>query len=143
MSALLNSKKETVLKAGDLVRMNVSDVDRGKTDNPTITLIVLEVVKRKSDQPAIYRLGSKRGPLKRFWSRSCLSRVKTVSAKVMGLEGVLLEWKGMPSVSVHEAVQIDSSVGGQGMVRCDCQGKCDTKRCKCFKAGRKCNSRCH
>ena len=43
------SKKETVLKAGDLVHMNVSDVDRGKTDNPTIILIILEVVKRKSD----------------------------------------------------------------------------------------------
>ena len=36
--------------------------------------------------------------------------------------------------------------GGQGYAKCNCaaSGKqCRTKRCKCFKSGVKCNSRCH
>uniref|UniRef100_A0A914QH12 Uncharacterized protein n=1 Tax=Panagrolaimus davidi TaxID=227884 RepID=A0A914QH12_9BILA len=45
--------------------------------------------------------------------------------------------------SVRTAAAADSVVGGQGHVHCDCLMKCETKRCKCKKEGRLCNSRCH
>uniref|UniRef100_A0A914Q7G3 Integrase catalytic domain-containing protein n=1 Tax=Panagrolaimus davidi TaxID=227884 RepID=A0A914Q7G3_9BILA len=32
---------------------------------------------------------------------------------------------------------------GQGHVHCDCLMKCETRRCKCKREGRLCNSRCH
>ena len=38
---------------------------------------------------------------------------------------------------------VQSAVGGQGFVFCTCKGTCETQKCSCFKAGRKCNSRCH
>jgi hypothetical protein len=45
--------------------------------------------------------------------------------------------------SIRTAAAADSVVGGQGHVHCDCLMKCQTKRCKCKKEGRLCNSRCH
>ena len=36
-----------------------------------------------------------------------------------------------------------SSVGGQGMIHCNCRGECTTNGCSCKKANRLCSSRCH
>ena len=49
-------------------------------------------------------------------------------------------------VGLRQAVQSESRCGGQGYAKCNCAtgGKqCRTNRCKCFKSGVKCNSRCH
>jgi hypothetical protein len=48
-------------------------------------------------------------------------------------------------ISEREASREESVVGGQGYgtVICSCKGKCDSKICKCFKAGRTCSSACH
>ena len=47
-------------------------------------------------------------------------------------------------ISLREAVQLESVCGGQGFLKCNCAGitKCETNRCKCFKAKLKCNSGC-
>ena len=49
------------------------------------------------------------------------------------------------SVSLREAVSSESASGGQGFIKCNCSGtkRCNTNRCKYFKAKLKCNSRCH
>ena len=49
-------------------------------------------------------------------------------------------------IPLRSAVQIESKCGGQGFTRCNCLGtkKCQTNRCRCFKAKLQCNSsRCH
>ena len=43
------------------------------------------------------------------------------------------EWRGLNNkITEREAARFDSSVGGQGMLKCNCKGKCDTRRCKCI-----------
>ena len=64
--------------------------------------------------------------------------------KICGLEQAFLEWQGMARIKEREAARVVSAVGGQGhSVRCDCRGKCDSKRCKCVKEGVYCSSKCH
>ena len=48
-------------------------------------------------------------------------------------------------ISPRQAVQLESRCGGQGFTRCNYAGskRCQTNRCKCFKARLVCNSRCH
>ena len=48
-------------------------------------------------------------------------------------------------LSMREAVKQNSASGGQGFVKCDCNGakNCQSKRCRCFKAALKCNSLYH
>src|ERR1700759_988114 len=52
-------------------------------------------------------------------------------------------------VPLKTAVQVESKCGGQGFVKCNCSGpaRCQSNRCKCYKAKVKCNnrgnSRCH
>ena len=58
---------------------------------------------------------------------------------VMWVEDVPLETE----VSLRTAARQESIGGGQGVFKCNCTGNCITKRCKCYKAGLKCNSRCH
>ncbi|KAL4104802.1 hypothetical protein QTP88_020078 [Uroleucon formosanum] len=44
-------------------------------------------------------------------------------------------------LSLREIVALKT--GGQGFHSCNCKGKCETKKCTCFKSNLKCNSRCH
>ena len=45
---------------------------------------------------------------------------------------------------MRQAVRKVSPTGGQGRLKCSCKiATCQTNRCACFKANKKCNSRCH
>ena len=65
------------------------------------------------------------------------------SCPAMGLQETLGSWAGLHSITFREAARGASTVGGQGVTKCNCNGKCDSNRCSCYKAGRVCNSRCH
>ena len=43
----------------------------------------------------------------------------------------------------REAARYVSSVGGQGIVSCNCRSDCTKQSCSCKKAKRLCSSRCH
>ena len=100
----------------------------------------------------MFRLATKIGVVAPCYNASSLTPLpSSMDLQSLGLEGVLDnnmanlkdndgKWKKAPLRTHARAV---SRFGGQGMMRCDCTGKCDTKRCSCFKAGRECNSRCH
>lgn len=48
-------------------------------------------------------------------------------------------------ISLREASQCQSKVGGQGFKKCSCQAsktQCRTNQCTCFRAKLQCNSRC-
>lgn len=75
--------------------------------------------------------------------RSYLETLVNANPILMGLDAVLRNWRTMGTVGTRQFAACDSAVGGQGMLRCSCVGKCQTNKCSCFKAGRFCNSRCH
>ena len=67
------------------------------------------------------------------------------TSEVLGLENAIDELTGLPRIKERKAAALLSMVGGQGKhigYRCK-SGTCLTKRCSCFKAGLKCNSKCH
>jgi hypothetical protein len=53
------------------------------------------------------------------------------------------DWQKLKKISIREAAANNSPVGGQGMIHCNCQTKCDSDRCSCRKGEVFCNSRCH
>ena len=49
-------------------------------------------------------------------------------------------------IGLIQAVQQGNKCGGQGFAKCNCtQGgkQCKSNKCKCFKVGLKCNSKCY
>jgi hypothetical protein len=134
-----------ILEVGTVVRVSVDDVDRARTDAPTATFVIVDAVETGEVQKEIkYKLACKAGVLKTLYCRSYVDPVPNATAALVGLDTVLDSWRGLPQdVSMRMCMRSLSSVGGQGMVRCDCKGGCNKNTCSCFKAGRKCNSRCH
>ena len=91
-----------------------------------------------------YRLACKAGVLKTLYGRSDVRALMEQTPIAHGLESTLQGWRELPqNLGIRAAVAIQSSVGGQGHVHCLCKGACAGKMCSCFRAGRKCNSRCH
>jgi hypothetical protein len=62
-----------------------------------------------------------------------------------GLQGVLNKYLGghLRAKSARELARGQSMHAGHGKMRCGCRGKCKTRSCSCYKAGRHCTSRCH
>jgi hypothetical protein len=101
----------------------------------------------------MYRLATRAGVMSPCFNVASLLLVsENISPESMGLHGLLDNdmamlkddngnWKQGRPLRTH--ANASSKTGGQGMIRCSCSGKCDTKSCSCRKAGRECNSRCH
>ena len=89
------------------------------------------------------KVAVKQGLLHRAYVFHALRAVPIASnnRKVMELEDAYLHWQGLPKITEREAARFVSSVGGQGMIKCDCKGDCSTNSCACKKAGRICSSR--
>ena len=130
------------LAVGSVVRVSVTDVDRARTDDPTLTCVVVEA--NAKGRAKVYTVACKAGVLKERYHAAYLDHVPMMTPLAVGLATVLAGWHGLPKdIALRAATRSQSMVGGQGMLHCACQGKCDTKKCKCKKAGRECSSRCH
>ncbi|XP_068209297.1 KRAB-A domain-containing protein 2-like [Palaemon carinicauda] len=118
---------------GDNIALPIPLVDRGRGDPRNILGVI--VSRSMNDQ---YRVATKSGILKGSYSRNqfdiCPERLLKESDINNDIE-----------ISLREAVIKSSFSGGQGFVKCSCNGpkKCQTNRCKCFKSKQLCNSRCH
>ena len=134
---------EGIVKVGTIVQVALSDVDRTKIDSSNLTLVVVEEVKGKGNAPPKYRLACEKGQLKNLYARSYIKPIPHANPSLMGLQEAYDSWQGLSKITERQAARSTSIVGGQGLVRCHCTTKCDTKRCKCKKANRFCNSRCH
>ncbi|XP_068235774.1 uncharacterized protein [Palaemon carinicauda] len=114
---------------GDNIALPIPLVDRGRGDPRNILGVI--VSRSMNDQ---YRVATISGILKGSYSRNqfdiCPKRLLKESDINNDIE-----------ISLREAVIKSSISGGQGSVKCSCNGpkKCQTNRCKCFK----CNSRCY
>jgi hypothetical protein len=135
--------EENVFFLGEVVQVPVADVDKAKVDNYSLTGVIVQINHVK----LAVRVVVKAGLLQSWYQYHRLSRVTGPgnNIKLLGLEAAYLGWKTMKVVSEREASRNESVVGGQGKgtVICTCKGKCDSKICKCFKAGRICSSACH
>ena len=118
---------------GDNVAVPIPAVDRGRGDPRNI----LGVVVNKTDNDQ-YKVAVKGGLLNGHYSRN---QFDLCPQRLLVTDDVCVN----NSVSLREAVLSASASGGQGFIKCNCSGtkRCNTNRCKCFKAKRKCNSRCH
>jgi len=118
---------------GDNVTVPVPLVDRGRGDPRNLLGIILD-----RDENEMYRIAVRAGILTGKYSRN---QFDLCSQKLLTDKEVRLDRE----VVLRTAVTDESTCGGQGFVRCNCAGsnRCQSNRCKCFKAQVKCNSRCH
>lgn len=131
------------LSVGAVVQLGLADVDRTKIDPRNLTCVVVECVRMgEKEEELKYRLAASHAVLQGLYTRPYLQQLRA-TPELMGLEGVLENWKNMRVLSARATSNASSLVGGQGMVRCNCLGNCLQGKCKCLKAGRLCNSRCH
>ncbi len=91
------------------------------------------------------RVAVKQGLLHRAYVYHKLKRVPEASnnCDVLDLQDAFEDWRSLPKISEREAAWFLSSVGGQGIIHCNCRGSCVTNSCTCRKAGRLCSSCCH
>ena len=119
-------------------------MDTTKEDGKSMTLVVEEVITNKDKTSPMYCLACKAGVLDTLYHPSYMTAVSSTSA-VLALDNVIDEWTGSPRIKERKTAASMSMVGGQGKhLGCGCKrGTCHTGRCACFKAGLKCNSKCH
>ena len=128
------------LDPGAIVRLKLDDVDRAKLDNSTAVCVVLAKEKKS------YRVANRAGMYKELISRPHLQLVPHATPEMMGLATILHDYScsaALPQVSIRGIARADSHAGGQGFLRCNCKGDCMSPRCKCYRLGLVCNSRCH
>ena len=133
------AKKHPVAGVGDCVKLPLKWMDKSRLDGGYIVGVVVEVT-----IGGRLRVACKAGVIDHCFCRSQLTRLEGVSnnRKLHFLERAYNEYQGLPKVAMRHAARWVSQTGGQGIKRCGCKGKCDTKRCKCRKYGVKCGNHC-
>ena len=134
------ANKRAIPIMDNCVQVPLKWMDQSRFDGNYVLGVVVEVT-----TGFFLRIATKAGVLKDCFSPSHVNRLDGVSNNrvINGLDGVFREWEGIPRVTVQKAARFVSKSGGQGYSRCGCQvGKCDSKRCKCFRTTVKCTSKC-
>eukprot|EP00956_Cyclotella_meneghiniana_P004238 scaffold5184_cov39-Cyclotella_meneghiniana.AAC.7 len=118
------------------VQFKVGDV----VDPKVITYVIVE----KKDK--VFRLANSAGVLKDCIHPAYLTSKPNATQKLMNLEAAFEGWRGLPKLPTRGIASKLSLCGGQGKSgnKCGCKsGKCNTNKCKCKQADRRCNSSCH
>jgi hypothetical protein len=118
---------------GDNVTVPIPLVDRGRGDPRNVMGVIID-----RDENDMYRIAVRAGMLKGKYSRNQFD----LCVQKLLQESDISRNEELP---LRTAVQLESRCGGQGFLKCNCSGagKCQSNRCRCFKAKVKCNSRCH
>ena len=134
------SKADDQISVRDIEQLGLHESDQTKVDPAHITAVVVEVTKGGQLRVAVAA-----GVLKDTFHRGVTVLKPPSNDRVLlGLEDAFNEWQGMSKISVREAARSVSVCGGQGYnVQCNCNGKCESNRCKCKKANVLCSSKCH
>ena len=77
--------------------MPLHDVDTTKADGKTVTLVVVEVIKRKDSNCPMYCLACNAGVLDTLYHSSYMTAIQSKST-VLGLNNVIDEWAGFPRI---------------------------------------------
>ena len=120
------------LTVGDIVTVIIPPEDRGPLDLPNIFGIIMHI------ENGVYQIGTQDCLINGWFPRTSIqkSNCKYIDASEVPKE----------KLSLREAAAKQSLSGGQGYKKCQCKSlknQCQTNKCKCFKAGILCNSRCH
>ncbi|KAF0702605.1 KRAB-A domain-containing protein 2-like, partial [Aphis craccivora] len=126
----ISNKNFPAALIGQTVRVKIPDFDRCKIDSRTLLAVVVEVI-----DDEFYRLESKAGTLNQLFTRNQFTLCDEKCISISDVPNT--------TTSIRQAVAQLSLSGGQGFLRCDCQQKCTTKKCKCRQSNLLCNSRCH
>ena len=130
------------LKVGDIVQIPMANVDLSKADNKTLTMVIVKETIHKKAPPS-YKLANHLFSLSRKYHPSYLRLIKNADPATLNLNDVLSKYQGLPELGERQAVRQMSLVGGQGKHKCNCKGKCSTKRCPCRKKNVSCSILCH
>jgi hypothetical protein len=125
-----SKRKFPPAQIGDTVRIQVPDVDRGRTDPRNVLAVVVGI-----EDSDFYRLANKHGTLKQLFTRNQFAICKE---KLLSMDEVSTQ-----EISLREAASANSKSGGQGYTRCNCKRKCSTAKCSCKNKRLLCNSKCH
>jgi hypothetical protein len=140
-SKLLMKSPQLLIKRGDVVLVPLDDVDRTKVDGGNLCGVVVSVNKLNSS----CRVAVAQGLLHRAYAYHILKLLPTASNNIdlNNLRDAYENYRSLPRVTEREAARFVSSVGGQGIVHCNCRTDCTKNTCSCKKANRLCSSRCH
>ncbi len=130
-----------VFKLGDVVLVPLDAVNCTKVDGGNLAGVVVLINKSKST----CRVAVKEGLLHHAYVYHVLKPVAEASnnLEVMNLSEAHEDWRSLPKITEREAAHFISSVGGQGVIHCNCRASCTSNGCSCRKAGQLCTSRCH
>ena len=94
-------------------------------------------------EPPSYKLTHRLFQMENYGKASGVTSLNNVKAKIVNLDGVLDARQGLLSIGEMHASRQLSIVGGQGIRRYNCNGKCTTAKCSCRKANRPRAKHCH
>ncbi|GFU52350.1 KRAB-A domain-containing protein 2 [Nephila pilipes] len=114
---------------GDTVRIQILDVDRGRTDNRNMLAVV------GIEDSNFNKLANENGTLKQLYTRN---QSEICNEKLLSIDKISFQ-----EILLREAAAANSRSGGQGYTRCQCKRKCSTNKCSCKSKGLLCNSKCH
>ena len=139
---MLKKSPTLVFKLGDVVLVPLDDVDCTKVDGANLLGVVVTINKLN----ATCRVAVKQGIHKCAFAYHVIKPVPEAlnNLDAMDLREAYEGWRSLPRLTERDAARYVSSVGGQGMLHCNCKGTCTTQLCtSCKKAGRLCSLRCH
>jgi hypothetical protein len=138
---VLKKSPSNVFKLGDAVLIPLEDVDCTKVGSANLAGVVVLINKDKST----CWVAMKQGLLHLANMYHVLKPVPEASNNLnaMDLHDAYDNWRSLPKVTEREAAHFILSVGGQGVIHCNCRGSCTTNSCSCKKVSRLCSSRCH
>ena len=132
MSQHYNSSKKIKtcrFNVGDGVTVRVPSKDRGPCDMQRVPGVVMKATN------GFYKIHTQFGVLT---TRYRTDELEKSAVKVVDVNG----WESDDTLTLREAARRFNNRETEVAV-CQCKSKCLTKRCKCFKEGLKCTSRCH
>jgi hypothetical protein len=140
-SKLLLKSPQLLIKKGDVVLVPLDDVDRTKVDGGNLCGVVVSVNKATST----CRVAVAQGQLHRAYVYHALKLVPEASNDINlnNLWDAYKNYLSLPKITGREAARFVSSIGGQGIISCNCRGDCTKNSCSCKKANRLCSSCCH
>ena len=99
---------------GTIVQIPVHNVDTTKADGKNLTLVVVEVVKKKDNSCPMYHLACKAGVLDTLYHPSYIKEV-SASNEVMGLDNACDQWTGLPRIKERQQL-LCLWLGGRGNI---------------------------
>ena len=132
MSQQYNSSKKIKIcrfNVGDTVTVRVPSKDRGPCDLQRVPGVVVKA------SNGFHKIRTQFGVLTTQYRTDELEKCAVKFVEVNG-------WESDDLLTLREAARRFNNRETEVSV-CNCKSKCLTKRCKCFKVGVKCTSRCH